>query len=86
MRGADVLLLDEPTAALDPASEAAVVSAVRGAARSGATVIVVAHRPALVDVADQVVRLEAPRVAVPPALVAPLPDGGDAVTLGGGGW
>lgn len=55
---ADVVLLDEPTAALDPASENAVVSAVRELAARGATVIVVAHRPALIEVADQILRLE----------------------------
>jgi ATP-binding cassette subfamily C protein CydCD len=54
-----VLLLDEPSAALDTQSEAAVVAAVRSAAARGCTVIVVAHRPALVEIADQVVRLGA---------------------------
>lgn len=53
-----VLLLDEPTAALDGDSEATVVEAIRGAASSGAAVIVVAHRPALVDASDQVVLVE----------------------------
>ena len=53
-----VLLLDEPTAALDGDSEATVVEAIRGAASSGAAVIVVAHRPALVEVSDQVVLVE----------------------------
>jgi ATP-binding cassette subfamily C protein CydCD len=64
----DVLLLDEPTAALDPRSEAAVIEAIRGEAARGATVIVVAHRPALVAIADQVVRVGGPpaeRVTVP---------------------
>ena len=55
---ADVVLLDEPTAALDPATESAVTAAIQRLARAGATVIVVAHRPALVEIADQVVRLE----------------------------
>lgn len=54
-----VLLLDEPSAALDTASEEAVVASVRGAAARGCTVIVVAHRPALVEIADSVVRLGA---------------------------
>lgn len=53
-----VLLLDEPTAALDPVSEDLVVRSMRAAADAGATVIVVAHRPAVIDVADQVVRVE----------------------------
>lgn len=53
-----VLLLDEPTAALDGASETLVVEAITSAARSGVTVIVVAHRPALVAVSDQLVLVE----------------------------
>ncbi|MGV9572854.1 thiol reductant ABC exporter subunit CydD, partial [Streptomyces nigra] len=54
-----VLLLDEPTAALDGATEAEVVEAVRRLA-VGRTVLLVVHRPALLDVADRVVRLAAP--------------------------
>ncbi|MGW7238770.1 thiol reductant ABC exporter subunit CydD [Streptomyces sp. NPDC054804] len=58
-----VLLLDEPTAALDGATEAEVVAAVRRLA-AGRTVLLVVHRPALLSAADRVVRLsgsEAPR-------------------------
>ncbi|MFD5797628.1 thiol reductant ABC exporter subunit CydD, partial [Streptomyces diastatochromogenes] len=51
-----VLLLDEPTAALDGATEADVVAAVRRLA-VGRTVLLVVHRPALLEVADRVVRL-----------------------------
>ncbi|MBP2404020.1 thiol reductant ABC exporter subunit CydD [Streptomyces syringium] len=51
-----VLLLDEPTASLDGETEAAVVEAVRRLAE-GRTVLLVAHRPALLSVADRVVRL-----------------------------
>lgn len=56
-----VLLLDEPTAALDGATEAEVVEAVRRLAE-GRTVLLVVHRPALLAVADRVVRLTAPEV------------------------
>ncbi|MFL4905502.1 thiol reductant ABC exporter subunit CydD [Streptomyces sp. MMS24-I2-30] len=52
-----LLLLDEPTAALDGATEAEVVAAVRRLA-VGRTVLLVVHRPALLGVADRVVRLE----------------------------
>ncbi|MEV7600635.1 thiol reductant ABC exporter subunit CydD [Kitasatospora sp. NPDC089797] len=53
-----LVLLDEPTAHLDGASEAAVVAAVRTLAEDPArTVLVVAHRPALLAVAEQRVRL-----------------------------
>ncbi|MFE5481512.1 thiol reductant ABC exporter subunit CydD [Streptomyces sp. NPDC056527] len=51
-----LLLLDEPTAALDGETEAAVVDAVRRLA-SGRTVLLVVHRPALLAVADRVVEL-----------------------------
>jgi len=51
-----VLLLDEPTASLDGATEAEVVDAVRRLA-VGRTVLLVVHRPALLGVADRVVRL-----------------------------
>ncbi|MFF9162418.1 thiol reductant ABC exporter subunit CydD [Streptomyces longwoodensis] len=51
-----VLLLDEPTAALDGETEAEVVTAVRRLA-AGRTVLLVVHRPALLAVADRVVRL-----------------------------
>ncbi|MFE4697764.1 thiol reductant ABC exporter subunit CydD [Streptomyces sp. NPDC056738] len=59
-----VLLLDEPTASLDGATEAEVVAAVRRLA-VGRTVLLVVHRPALLDVADRVVRLEAAVVGAP---------------------
>ncbi|MEU2072926.1 thiol reductant ABC exporter subunit CydD [Streptomyces sp. NPDC013489] len=51
-----VLLLDEPTAALDGETEAGVVDAVRRLA-AGRTVLLVAHRPALLAVADRVVHV-----------------------------
>ncbi|MFD4602897.1 thiol reductant ABC exporter subunit CydD [Streptomyces sp. NPDC058464] len=58
-----VLLLDEPTAALDGVTEGEVVAAVRRLSE-GRTVLLVVHRPALLSVADRVVRLsggEVPR-------------------------
>ncbi|WP_079150954.1 thiol reductant ABC exporter subunit CydD [Streptomyces sparsogenes] len=62
-----VLLLDEPTAGLDGETEAAVVEAVRRLAE-GRTVLLVVHRPALLAVADRVVRLPGPATAPrPPA-------------------
>ncbi|WP_228976277.1 thiol reductant ABC exporter subunit CydD [Streptomyces sp. DH12] len=51
-----VVLLDEPTAALDGATEEAVVRAVSRLA-AGRTVLLVVHRPALLAVADRVVAL-----------------------------
>ncbi|RMI42991.1 thiol reductant ABC exporter subunit CydD [Streptomyces triticirhizae] len=54
-----VLLLDEPTAALDGATEAAVVAAIARHA-AGRTVLLVSHRPALLAIADRTVRLGRP--------------------------
>ncbi|GAA0469760.1 thiol reductant ABC exporter subunit CydD [Streptomyces olivaceiscleroticus] len=51
-----ILLLDEPTANLDGGTEASVVAAVRRLAK-GRTVLLVAHRPALLDAADRVIHL-----------------------------
>ena len=51
-RDADVLLLDEPTAGLDAATEDAVGRALRAEADRGAVVIAVAHRDRLLEVAD----------------------------------
>ncbi len=59
LRDAPLLLLDEPTASLDGATEAEVIEAVRRLAR-GRTVLLVAHRPALVALADRVIELAAP--------------------------
>ncbi|MCF3141873.1 thiol reductant ABC exporter subunit CydD [Streptomyces platensis] len=56
-----ILLLDEPTANLDGATEEAIVAAVRRLAL-GRTVLLVVHRPALLAVADRVVRLPGPAV------------------------
>ena len=50
--GWGVPVLDEPSSALDPESEA-----LRAAAGEGSDVLVVAHREALVEAADEVVRL-----------------------------
>ena len=60
-----LLLLDEPTAGLDPRSRSACVAAVRAAARSGATVVMASHDAnVLAAVADRVVVLESGRVTL----------------------
>ncbi|MFC8360340.1 thiol reductant ABC exporter subunit CydD [Streptomyces griseorubiginosus] len=78
-----VLLLDEPTAALDGATEAEVVAAVRRLA-AGRTVLLVVHRPALLGVADRVVRLAEPPARVPAEATARA-SGARAVESGGAG-
>ncbi|MDX3747241.1 thiol reductant ABC exporter subunit CydD [Streptomyces sp. AK08-02] len=79
-----VLLLDEPTAALDGETEAEVVAAVRRLA-VGRTVLLVVHRPALLGVADRVVRLaDAVRPApLPGHEQAGGPLGGDGLLVDG---
>ncbi|MGK0716536.1 thiol reductant ABC exporter subunit CydD [Leucobacter sp. W1153] len=58
--GASALVLDEPSSALDAASEKLVCDALRSEAREGRAVLVVSHRPALIQAADRVVRLGVP--------------------------
>lgn len=57
-----VLLLDEPTSAMDVETEAAVVARLRRETEAR-TLVLVTHRPALIGLADRVVVLEAGRVA-----------------------
>ncbi|HEY5196401.1 MAG TPA: ABC transporter ATP-binding protein [Solirubrobacteraceae bacterium] len=62
-----LVILDEPTASLDPVSEAALYArfakAVRGArSRSGAVTLLVSHRLSTARIADRIVVLEAGRV------------------------
>ena len=56
VRDAPLVILDEPTADLDPVSVAVVAGAVRRL-QAGRTMLVIAHRPELVHSADRVVRL-----------------------------
>lgn len=52
-----VLLADEPTGNLDPASSAVVLGALHHQAANGAAVIVVTHDPALADACDRRIEL-----------------------------
>jgi ATP-binding cassette subfamily C protein CydD len=61
--GRPVLLLDEPTAHLDPAARADVAARLRAAADAGATVVVATHDDAVRAVADRVVPVTSRAVA-----------------------
>ena len=63
-----LVVLDEPTAHLDAASEAHVLDAVEALRAAGRTVVVIAHRSALLALADEVVTVSS----------APLDDGAPA--------
>jgi ATP-binding cassette subfamily C protein CydD/ATP-binding cassette subfamily C protein CydCD len=56
LRDAPLILLDEPTANLDGDTEAGILEAIRELAR-GRTVIMAAHRPSLIAIADREIRL-----------------------------
>jgi thiol reductant ABC exporter CydD subunit len=62
LRDAPLLLLDEPTANLDGQTESEVIAAVRRLAKNR-TVVLVAHRPALLSLADRVVNLALEEIA-----------------------
>lgn len=65
LRGADVLLLDEPTAGLDDAAADLVLTGL-AAASAGRTVVVATHDPRVVRWADDVVHLGLPAPAHEP--------------------
>jgi len=57
---APLLLLDEPTAGLDTAREAAVIRTLQSRAAEGTAVLVVSHRPAVIAAGAEVVDLTTP--------------------------
>ncbi|WP_435827915.1 thiol reductant ABC exporter subunit CydD [Nocardia fluminea] len=68
-----ILLLDEPTAHLDPESEQRVLTTLRERAAAGATVVVVAHRPTVLAAADvviEVIAADAASVVAPDSVAA----------------
>ena len=70
-----VLVLDEPTAALDPASERQVVESYLAVMR-GRTSIVISHRAAVAEAADQVAVIEGSRLVEAGAPAALATSGG----------
>ena len=73
VRDAPLLLLDEPTANLDGKTEEGVLAAVRRL-MAGRTVLIVAHRPALLALADRVVHTGPGGVGMTTASVGPGTD------------
>ncbi|WP_291295581.1 type I secretion system permease/ATPase [Elioraea sp.] len=53
-----LLVLDEPDASLDHAGEAVLVEVIEAARQSGAAILAVTHRRAMVAIADSVLRIE----------------------------
>ena len=58
LRSCSILLLDEPTAAVDAASEAAILQLLESWRAEGAIIVAVAHRAALVQAAQKVIHLD----------------------------
>lgn len=60
IRDSKVVILDEPTASVDGDTEELVIKAVQEISAAGKIVIAVAHRPAMVSIADQVIQIPEP--------------------------
>ena len=73
---APLVVMDEPTAHLDAASEAHVLTAVRALHASGRTVVIIAHRPALIALAEQTVAVTSE--PIPPGPQAEVSTDGSA--------
>ena len=52
-----LVVLDEPTAHLDASLETLVIAGINALKESGKTVVVIAHRQAVINVADQVIEV-----------------------------
>ena len=66
LRDTPVLVLDEPTAGLDPATARRVLQPLKAAAR-GRTIILVTHDPVAIEFTDRIIHLDQGRVVEQPA-------------------
>jgi ABC-type lipoprotein export system ATPase subunit len=69
IKGAGVLLLDEPTTGLDQGNRQIVFNAVKEAAMRGTTCVIATHEPDVTEIADQTVAVGEP-VQAPSAVMA----------------
>lgn len=58
-----LLVLDEPNANLDTEGEAALMQAIASSRADGAVVVVIAHRPSIIEIADKILVLQDGRVS-----------------------
>lgn len=63
IRDSKVVILDEPTASVDGDTEELVIKSVQEMRAAGKIIIAVAHRPALISVADQVLSISEPQLS-----------------------
>jgi len=61
---AAILILDEPSSALDAKSEGVLKQALSDLRASGKTIVIATHNPGLLQIADRVVEIEAGRIRV----------------------
>jgi ATP-binding cassette subfamily C protein CydD len=79
LRPAPLVVLDEPTAHLDPGTEQVVHATITRLRDDGHAVVLVAHRPALVALADRVVTVHDGPLVADPLFVAGAPSGEPSV-------
>ena len=58
VRDPELLILDEATTALDPQTEEKILKTIGNLTKKGITIVAVSHQIAVLDIADQVFRLE----------------------------
>jgi ABC-type multidrug transport system fused ATPase/permease subunit len=66
LKDARIIVLDEPTAALDSASEAVVLDSLREMRCAGKSILMITHRPTTLEVSDRIVTLEGGGLWSPP--------------------